>query len=148
MEIPMPQSRGERPPASQTITGSGGELHQQAVGGITTAQGKALAAHHAIEGAPSVLFDAVAILPSTQGGKKLATSPAAVNFLRDAYAHLKVIAYVAASEPIFDRGGLADAFAAPDAGSIALHKVAPSAFIAAAEKGRIWARASKVTMAP
>ena len=42
-----------------------------------------------------MLFDAVAIIPSREGGAKLATQAEAVNFLRDAFGHLKVIAYLA-----------------------------------------------------
>ena len=124
------------------------ELIAPAVGGVTTAQGKRVPADHAIEGGPSVLFDAVALLPSDAGAEKLSTSAAAINFLRDAFAHLKVIAYVPAATRLFDKGGLADALTDPDQGLISLTQKGPKDFVVAAAKGRIWARASKVTMAP
>ena len=40
---------------------------------------------HKIEGGPSVFFDAVAVLPSVEGGAELALSAEAVNFVCDAY---------------------------------------------------------------
>jgi hypothetical protein len=55
------------------------ESRSEGVGGITTAGGKLVPADHKVEGGPSVLFDAVAIMPSCEGGAKLATQAEAVN---------------------------------------------------------------------
>ncbi|MEO6511524.1 MAG: catalase [Nocardioides sp.] len=43
----------------------------------------------ALDGAPSVLFDAVALLPSASGAADLATRASAKNFVSDAFAHHK-----------------------------------------------------------
>ena len=66
-----------------------------AVGELTLSNGELAPADHKVDGGPSIFFDAVAILPSDAGGKELALDAAAVNWLRDAYAHLKTIGYVA-----------------------------------------------------
>jgi hypothetical protein len=45
-----------------------------------------------LAGTPSVLFDAVAIVLSDEGAKELSLESAAVDFVRDAFGHLKAIA--------------------------------------------------------
>jgi catalase len=108
--------------------------------GVVTAGGTLVPADFRIDGGPSVLFDAIAVLPSDEGGAALALEATAVNFLRDAFAHLKVIAYVPAAAPLFVKGGLADANPDADAGLINLPAKAIADFIAIAQAGRIWAR--------
>lgn len=110
------------------------------IGGITTAAGKLIAADHKIEGGPSVLFDAVAIIPSREGGATLATQAEAVNFLRDAFGHLKVIAYTPTTAPLLVKAGMPEATPDTDAGLIALGQSTPADFVKAASAGRIWAR--------
>jgi len=106
------------------------------IGGVTTAKGKTLPADQALSGAPSVLFDAVALLPSADGAALLAKEAAAVDWLRDAFGHLKAIGHVAAAAPLFEKAAVApDA----DAGVVALEKNAQK-FIAAAKQHRIWER--------
>ncbi|MBQ2262835.1 MAG: catalase HPII, partial [Loktanella sp.] len=56
-----------------------------------------------IGGAPSVLFDAIAILP---GQDSLATWPAAVDFLNDAFVHCKFISLGAGSDDLVEACGL------------------------------------------
>jgi catalase len=112
---------------------------------VVLSDGQALGADHKVDGGPSILFDAVAILPSAEGGAALANEAAAVNWLRDAFAHLKVIAYSPTARPIFAKGGLSDADTDGDAGLIALSSAAAVAdFIKAASAGRIWAREPQV----
>ena len=91
-----------------------------------------------------MLFDAVAIMPSAEGGAQLALQAEAVNFLRDAFGHLKVIAYLPTAAPLFVKGGLSDATPDNDAGLIALPAAPLEAFIQAAAAGRIWAREARV----
>ena len=50
-------------------------------------------AHQTIDGGPSVLYDAVAILASAEGAALLAADAAAKDFVTDAHAHCKFIAY-------------------------------------------------------
>jgi catalase len=56
-----------------------------------------LAADGQLAGTPSVLFDAVAVVLSEEGAKALSVESTAIDFVRDAFGHLKAIAV--------DRGG-------------------------------------------
>ncbi|ANQ86936.1 putative catalase [Azoarcus olearius] len=108
------------------------------VGGVTADDGRLLPAHHQLDGAPSVLFDAVAVLPSAEGVAALADKPQARDFVADAYAHYKFVAYVSAARKLFDKAGLP---AQLDGGFVALDTGSPpSAFLAAAAPLRFWAR--------
>ncbi len=62
------------------------------VGGVKLADGKTLAADGQLAGTPSVLFDAVAIILSDNGAKALSKEGAAIDFVRNAFGHLKAIA--------------------------------------------------------
>jgi catalase len=110
------------------------------ISGVVTAGGVLLPADFRVDGGPSVLFDAVVLLPSDEGGAALALEATAVNFVRDAFGHLKVIAYLPSAAPLFVKGGLSDANPDVDAGLINLPKASVSDFVAAAEAGRVWAR--------
>jgi len=61
------------------------------VGGARTCDGKLLQADQQLAGAPSVFFDAVAVIASEAGARELVREAAAVGFLSDAFNHLKVI---------------------------------------------------------
>ena len=56
-----------------------------------------MAADQKIDGAPSVLYDAVIVITTKNGATALAAMPAARDFVTDAYAHCKFIGY--AGEP-------------------------------------------------
>jgi catalase len=118
------------------------------IGGITTAGGTLVPANHKVEGGPSVLFDAVAIIPSREGGAKLGTQAEAVNFLRDAFGHLKVIGYTPTAAPLLVKAGMPEANPDNDAGMISLGASAPEDFVAAAAAGRIWNREPYVRDVP
>jgi catalase len=108
------------------------------VGGARLASGKTLAADGQLAGTPSVLFDAVAIIVSAAGAKELGGEAAAIDFVRDAFGHLKAIA--------IDEGGQALLQAAGvdvDAGIIGAHDV--DAFVKAATT-RQWQREATVRM--
>ena len=62
------------------------------VGGAKLADGSMLAADGQLAGTPSVLFDAVAVILSDEGAQALAVESAAIDFVRDAFGHLKAIA--------------------------------------------------------
>ena len=49
--------------------------------------GSWIAAKHMIDGGPSVLFDAVALILSEEGAERLAGEAAARDFVADAFAH-------------------------------------------------------------
>jgi catalase len=113
------------------------------VGGAKLADGKTLAADMSIDGGPSVFFDAVAVVVSDEAGKKLAREAAAVDFIADAFNHLKVVAHVPAALPLLRRAGIGDDLV--DEGVVALRGTSSVAgFIAAAKKIRVWAREPKV----
>jgi catalase len=124
----------------KAVTAAGAKLVVVApkIGGVTRSDGKALAADAALQGAPSVLFDAVAVLASAEGGAMLAKESAAVDFVRDAFAHLKVIGTTKGARALFEAAGLGDK---KDAGVIALEgRGAADAFVTTAKRQRIWAR--------
>jgi catalase len=89
-----------------------------------------------LAGTPSVIFDAIASVLAPEMGEKLSHDAAAVDWFRDAYAHLKAIAGCPATHLILEAASLE-----PDAGVVAIDDL--SGFIAAA-KTRQWAREAQV----
>ena len=67
--------------------------------------GKTQAADGQLAGTPSVIFDAVAIILSDEGCAMLLTDGAAVDFVKDAFGHLKAIAYTSSAMPLLDKAG-------------------------------------------
>ena len=61
-------------------------------GGARLADGSLLKADGQLAGTPSILFDAIAVILSDGGAGRLAKDSSAVDFVRDAYVHLKAIA--------------------------------------------------------
>ena len=108
------------------------------VGGVELSDGKWIEANHMIDGGPSVLYDAVALLPSANGIADLVKEAAARDFVADAFAHCKFIGYVEDALPLMQKAGIADAL---DEGVIGLKgpKDAVS-FIEELGKLRVWAR--------
>jgi catalase len=76
------------------------------VGGIEASDGERIEAGQKVDGGPSVLYDAVVLACSADGGAALARDPAARDFLTDAYAHCKFIGYVADAMPLLDATGV------------------------------------------
>ena len=110
------------------------------VGGVTLDDGTTLAADFQLAGAPSVLFDTVALVASADGTTALLGESAAVAWVHDAFAHLKVIGATAQAQPLLDAAGVM-----PDAGIIALAgKSDPATLVEIAAAGRIWAREPSV----
>ncbi|MGZ6209568.1 MAG: catalase-related domain-containing protein, partial [Syntrophales bacterium] len=122
----------------KAATGAGATVKIVApkVGGAKLADGSMLAADGQLAGTPSVLFDAVAVILSEEGAKALSVESAAIDFVRDAFGHLKAIAV--------DKGGralLKIANIGQDAGVVDSND--KDAFIAAA-KTRQWDREKSV----
>jgi len=119
------------------------EIIAPTVGGVEASDGTLIAGDQKIGGGPSVLYDAVAVLPSEAGVNLLVANPAARDFVADAFAHLKFIGYVNAAMPLFEKAGIA---ADLDEGCISL--TAPkragakdaAAFVAACRNLRLWER--------
>jgi catalase len=78
------------------------------VGGITTAGGTRIPAKQKIDGAPSVLYDAVAVLATQEGVAALKTMHPAKCFAADAFAHAKFIAMTPEAEALFDAAGVTE----------------------------------------
>jgi catalase len=106
------------------------------VGGALDETGKLFEADGALSASPSIFFDAVVVLASAEGVQKLVTQAAAVDWMSNAFAHLKVIGHTAEAQPLLDRAGVQ-----MDAGLIPLSsRKAVAVFIQAAKDGRIWDR--------
>lgn len=60
-----------------------------------------------IDGGPSVLYDAMAVVLSQEGADMLKTHPPAKDFVSDAFAHCKFIGYSAAATPLLAAAGIA-----------------------------------------
>jgi catalase len=79
------------------------ELVAPAIGGVKSEDGTWIEARKTLATAPSVLFDAVAIVVAPQASKEIAKSLLACTFVADAYAHCKFIAYTADARPLLER---------------------------------------------
>jgi catalase len=113
------------------------------IGGVRPKSGKRLTADMALSGAPSVLFDAVAIFSSEEGIKPLLKNRAAIDWIRDAFRHLKVIGHTAAAGPLFAKAGIADDL---DEGVIELNAPASiGRYIEAATQQRVWDREARLS---
>ena len=117
------------------------EIVAPKVGGVEASDGTWIEAKQKIDGGPSVLYDAVALLPSQEGAALLTKEPAARDFVADAFAHMKFIGYAEPAAILFEKAGIAEN---RDAGFIALNgKGDCSAFITACRKIRYWERGKK-----
>ena len=115
------------------------KLIAPAIGGIKAKDGTRFPADEKIEGGPSILFDAVVLLVSPDGARQLAKLPAARDFVADALAHLKFIAFVDAAKPLLEKGG---ADLAQDKGLIELKGPRDAAgFVSLCRALRYWERA-------
>jgi catalase len=113
------------------------------VGGAQTADGKMLVTDMQLAGAPSIFFDAIGVIVSEAGARELGREASAVEFLSNAFNHLKVIGYIPPAKPLLQRAGITDALI--DGGVVKLTGAdAIGAFITAAKKTRIWDREPKV----
>ena len=117
------------------------EIVAPEVGGVKASGGSWIEGDEKLDGAPSVLYDAVAVLPSAQGGEALAKMPAAKDFVSDAFAHCKFIACTAEAQPLFRKAGIAEDL---DDGVFALKgREDIGAFLKACGKLRHWDRSDK-----
>ena len=115
-----------------TRAGASVKIISPKLGTAKLAGGKLLTVDAQLAGTPSVLFDAVAVILSDEGAKSLSQESAGIDFVRDAFGHLKAIA--------FDKGGrslLSTANVPQDAGVVDANDTVK--FIEAA-KTRQWAR--------
>ncbi len=105
------------------------------VGGAKGSDGGLIRADFQLAGGSSVLFDTVVLALSADGAAMLGKEAAAVAFVHDAFAHLKVIGHTEAARPLMDRAGVL-----PDTGVVAVGGSGVTAYLATAAKGRTWDR--------
>lgn len=91
-----------------------------------------------LAGTPSTVFDAVAVVLSAEGTNMLLKEAAAVQWVMDAFGHLKAIGHTKEAQPLLDKAGVV-----ADAGVVNLN----SGFIAAAAK-RFFDREPSVRQLP
>ena len=114
------------------------------VGGAEAADGSWIEAKHMIDGGPSVLFDAVALVLSEEGAERLAGEAAARDFVADAFAHCKFIAFTPGAVPLLEKAGV-DPEA--DEGMIGLDGPKTIAgFVESCRKLRLWSRETAVKL--
>lgn len=101
--------------------------------GTTLSDGEVLKADGQLSGSPSVLFDAVAIVLSQDAAREMLSNTAAVQFVADAFSHLKAIGHTESAVPLLEKANVI-----PDPGVTGL---GPE-FIAAAST-RFWERESR-----
>lgn len=106
------------------------------IGNVVLSDGKAIKADGQLLGSPSQIFDAVVLLLSAKSTTLLLREGAAIQWVMDAFGHLKAIGYSAESKPILDRAGIE-----PDEGVMILEE----GFVKAAAR-RYWEREPKVRM--
>jgi catalase len=106
------------------------------VGPTTLDDGSTLEADGQLAGTPSVVFDAIAVVLSEKGARMLAKEAAAIDFVRDAFGHLKAIAVDLGGRSLLTSAGIvADAGVCEASGT--------AAFLAAAAT-RQWDREPSV----
>jgi catalase len=126
-----------------TITGEKGvvEIIAPKIGGVTLSDGSFLEAQQMIDGGPSVLYDAVAILAAEAVMPDLLKESAARDFVADAFAHCKFIGYATPVLALMKKAGIEDL----DEGTVELGSAKDiKAFVAELGKLRVWAREPSV----
>jgi catalase len=109
------------------------------VGGAKGLDGGLIRADFQLAGGPSVLFDAVVLALSKEGAATVAKEAAAVAFVHDAFAHLKVIGHTAEAQVLMHKAGVIS-----DEGIVAIGAKGSKPFLDVAARGRIWDREPKI----
>jgi catalase len=76
------------------------------VGGAKMADGSLLKADAQLAGFPSVMVDAIALALSKEGCAMLVKDAAAIQFVMDAFGHLKAIGATPEAQPLLDKAGV------------------------------------------
>jgi catalase len=116
------------------------EIIAPAVGGVDISDGTRVRAGQQLDGAPSVLYDAVAIIAEPGGARALAARPPARDFVTDAVAHCKFIGYTGGAAVLFESAGLPADPADADDGFISLNEHTAGEFFGRCRQLRFWQR--------
>lgn len=106
------------------------------IDGAKMSDGSVIKADSQLAVGPSALFDAITVVLSEESCAQLLEEVAFVQFVKDAFAHLKAISHTAEAQPLLNKANVK-----PDKGLSDLG----AAFIKIAATG-IWAREPKVRM--
>lgn len=118
------------------------EIIAPKAGGAKASDGSLIAADQMVDGGPSVLYDAVALLPADEAMDNLVREPTARDFVADAFAHCKFIGYTNAVIALFDKAGIADSL---DDGCVAISSPKDVArFVSVLPQLRFWPREPSV----
>lgn len=113
------------------------------IAGVKLSDGQLHPVDEKIGGGPSVVFDAVAVIPSKEGAELLKKDGSSKDFVADAFAHCKFIAYHDDAMPLFKAVGIDGDL---DGGCIKLAKAEDAkSFIKACGKLRFWEREPNVS---
>ena len=91
-----------------TQAGATVEVVVPKISGATLSDGSLVKGHYKIDGGPSVLFDFPVVLVSAMGAETLAKMPPARDFVADAFAHFKFLAYSPEAVPLLQKAGILD----------------------------------------
>ena len=92
----------------KVVTKAGGKaiIIAPKIGGAKLSDGSLLPADGQLAGTPSVMVDAIAVVLSEAGCAALLKEAAAVQFVMDAFGHLKAIGHSEAAKPLLDKAGV------------------------------------------
>ena len=111
------------------------------IAGAKLSDGSMMKADEKIDGGPSVVYDAVAVVMSEASAKRYNADKPSIDFVNDAFAHAKFVAYVPAVKPLFESAGvwnwMDDGFV-----DVSSSKSAAQSFIEKCGKLRFWDRES------
>jgi catalase len=121
------------------------EIVAPKISGVEASDGSWIQADQMIDGGPSVLYDAVVLLPAAEAMDDLLQETAARDFVADAFAHCKFIGYVESALPLLEKSGVAaEDF---DEGCIAVASAKDvRSFVEGLAKLRVWGREPNVKM--
>jgi catalase len=114
------------------------------VGGATSSTGDVVTADQMLGAGPSVLYDAVVLLPGEETTARLAPDAAMRDFVADAFGHCKFIGFVPAAQPVLEAAGVWDRM---DHGFVDLTDAGVDAFVERCRALRFWDREALVTSA-
>ncbi|MGF7153568.1 catalase [Novosphingobium gossypii] len=121
------------------------EIVTPKVAGATLDDGTMVEGKQKIDGGPSVLYDAVAVVVSAEGAAMLAEDKTAKDFVNDAFGHGKFIAYTAEALPLLERAGIAATD--HDEGLVPLEGAGDAkAFLDSCALLRVWDRELKIDL--
>jgi catalase len=125
--------------------GAAFEIIAPQITGVKASDGSWVEADQMIDGGPSVLYDAVALLPAAAAMSDLLQESTARDFVADAFAHCKFIGYVDAALPLLQKAGISSDDM--DEGCVAFASAKDAkTFVDGLGKLRVWEREPNVKM--